>query len=229
MGWRLGQGIGPRITLKQRKEQDAQAYEASTGAKYSGSTLNINDDDDEATKHTYAPRDTPVLAVKRKVDTHGLGYVPGLSLSESLGNNAAADSKGPKLAGVGIDFSFLPSINPLIGGFGLGALNDADEDDLDVYDSVQQHSRRRLAYDHLSGEGDDTIVIGGRSDKQKASIPVCIFVLDLVRCSPTSPRGPHLQYNTSETDALLSLDLCFRMNLWRKIDGNSPPFPKGFH
>ena len=106
MGWRLGQGIGPRITLKQRKEQDAQAYEASTGTKYSGSTLNIADDDDEASKHTYAPRDTPVLAVKRKADTHGLGYVPGLNLSESLGNNAAADSKGPKLAGVVIVLSF---------------------------------------------------------------------------------------------------------------------------
>lgn len=107
MGWRLGQGIGPRITLKQRKEQDAQAYEASTGAKYSGSTLNIHEDDEEANKHTYAPRDTPVLAVKRKVDTHGLGYVPGLSLSESLGNNPAGDSKGPKLAGVIVDLFFL--------------------------------------------------------------------------------------------------------------------------
>lgn len=104
-------------------------------------------------------------------------------------------------------------------------MNDADEDDLDVYDSVQQHSRRRLAYDHLSGEGDDTIVIGGRLDKQKASMPVCVPVLDLVRCSPTLSRGRHLQYNISETDALLSPDLCFRMNLWRKIDGNlSPPF-----
>jgi G patch domain-containing protein 1 len=106
MGWRLGQGIGPRITLKQRKEQDAQAYEVSTGAKYSGSTLNIPEDDEEATKHTYAPRDTPILAVKRKVDSHGLGYVPGLSLTESLGNNAAGDSKGPKLAGVINDLVF---------------------------------------------------------------------------------------------------------------------------
>ena len=106
MGWRLGQGIGPRITLKQRKMQDAQAYEASTGAKYSGTTLNIPEDDEEGTKHTYAPRDTPVLAVKRKVDTHGLGYVPGLSLSESLGNNGAGGSKGPKLAGAIVDLFF---------------------------------------------------------------------------------------------------------------------------
>ena len=106
MGWRLGQGIGPRITLKQCKAQDAQVYEASTGAKYSGSTLNIPEYDEEATKHTYAPHDTPVLAVKRKVDTHRLGYVPGLSLSKSLGNNAAGDSKGLKLTGVIVDLFF---------------------------------------------------------------------------------------------------------------------------
>lgn len=102
MGWRLGQGIGPRLSLKQRKLQDAQAYEAATGAKYSGNTLNIADDDEEASKHTYAPRDTPVLAVKRKDNTHGLGYTSGLSLNETLGNNVAGSSKGPNLAGMSV-------------------------------------------------------------------------------------------------------------------------------
>jgi G patch domain-containing protein 1 len=124
-----------------------------------------------------------------------LGYVPGLSLDESLGTNATEDSKGHNLAGVIVNLlSFFSSINLLIGGFGLGALNDADEDDLDVYDSVQKHSRRRLAYDHLSGEGDDTIVVGGRSDKQKTSIPVSVQVFEpsslvvdiLKRSSPTA-------------------------------------------
>ncbi|KAF9565923.1 DUF1604-domain-containing protein [Agrocybe pediades] len=153
MGWRLGQGIGPRISLKQRKLQDAMAYDATTGTKFLGRTLDIPDDDEEANKHKYAPRDTPVLVVKRKDNYHGLGYVPGMSLNESLGDNAASGSNsGPKLAG----------------GFGLGALNDADEDDLDVYDSNPTSSRNRVAYDIAAGEDDDTVVIGRRGDKQKA-------------------------------------------------------------
>lgn len=99
MGWRLGQGIGTRISLKERKIQDKLAYDATTGTKFSGSTLDIPDDDEEAGKHTYARRDTPVLAVSRKDNSHGLGYAPGMSLNESLGKNAGAGNKGPKLAG----------------------------------------------------------------------------------------------------------------------------------
>ncbi|KAF8159383.1 hypothetical protein B0H34DRAFT_654370 [Crassisporium funariophilum] len=152
MGWRLGQGIGPRLTLKERKAQDAEAYQATTGARYSGGTLNIPEDDEEATKHTYAPRDTPILHVKRKDNSHGVGYVPGLSLNESIGESSGGANQGPKLAG----------------GFGLGALNDAEDDDLDVYDHSHQQSRRRLAYDNADGGDDDTVVIGSRSDKHKA-------------------------------------------------------------
>lgn len=59
------------------------------------------------------------------------------------------------------------------GGFGLGALNDADEDDLDIYDNTHS-SRRRLAYDHADGEDDDTVVIGHRADKQKRAAQVSI-------------------------------------------------------
>jgi G patch domain-containing protein 1 len=35
----------------------------------------------------------------------------------------------------------------LIAGFGLGALNDADEDDLDVYDSSVNQPKPRVIYD----------------------------------------------------------------------------------
>ncbi|KAF8902383.1 hypothetical protein CPB84DRAFT_1775955, partial [Gymnopilus junonius] len=150
MGWRLGQGIGPRVSLKKRKQQDTLAYDPATGARYQEGSLDIHEDDEEANKHTYAPRDTPVLVVKRKDNSHGLGYVPGISLQESLGNNAAGSSKDPRLAG----------------GFGLGALNDADEDDLDVYDVHHQGSRHRVAYDHIGGEGDETVQIGGRTSQQ---------------------------------------------------------------
>lgn len=95
MGWRVGQGVGPRITLKQRRMQDLQA---STGA---GQPMGIvpEDDSEEASKHTYAPRDTPILAVERKDNSHGLGYRPGMSLNENLGvKGGAGASTGPNLS-----------------------------------------------------------------------------------------------------------------------------------
>ena len=100
MGWRLGQGIGPRISLKRRREQDAQAYDPLTGNRIISGSLGIQEDDEEASKHTYANRDTPILSVKRKDNTHGLGYVSGLTLQESLGDNNARGSSGPRLAGI---------------------------------------------------------------------------------------------------------------------------------
>lgn len=98
MGWRLGQGIGPRISLKQRKAEDVLAYQPATGERHTGHTLDLPDDDDEASKHTYAPRDTPVLHVNRKDNSHGLGYVPGLSLNGILGGNSGG-TQGQRLAG----------------------------------------------------------------------------------------------------------------------------------
>ena len=94
MGWRIGQGIGPRLTWRQRHVQDIQL---STGQGLrSGSDNNIPDDD-EARKHTYAPRDTPILLVGRKNNSHGLGYDPGMGLHEVLGIKHAQSPSGPKL------------------------------------------------------------------------------------------------------------------------------------
>lgn len=76
-----------------------QAYDPLTGNKLTSGTIDIPDDDQEASKHTYAPRDTPVLLVARKDNTHGLGYVPGLNLQQSLGDGKSGDVSGPRLAG----------------------------------------------------------------------------------------------------------------------------------
>lgn len=89
MGWRVGQGIGPRITYEQRKAQDKTlSLRAEDG------------DDEEAKKHMYPRRDTPLLIVQRKDNSHGLGYTPGMGLNESLGVQGGAGSKGPKISGM---------------------------------------------------------------------------------------------------------------------------------
>jgi len=46
-------------------------------------------------------------------------------------------------------------------------LNDADEDDLDVYDGGLTSSRRREAYDTTERDDEDTVTIGGRSERGK--------------------------------------------------------------
>jgi G patch domain-containing protein 1 len=94
MGWRMGHGIGPRVTHRQRKLQDLQA---SSGNVVSDDVAEHEGEDEEAKKHMYPPRDTPLLIVGRKENSHGLGYVPGMGLNESLGVKGSAS--GPKLAG----------------------------------------------------------------------------------------------------------------------------------
>jgi G patch domain-containing protein 1 len=90
MGWRMGQGIGTRITYEQKRAQDLQ---------YEGRLEEGDDEDDEAKKHLYPRRDTPLLTVARKDNSHGLGYSPGMGLNESLGAQGGAQPKGPRISG----------------------------------------------------------------------------------------------------------------------------------
>lgn len=89
MGWRPGQGIGPRLTWAQKRKQDLELSQASAQDL-------PPEDDEQANKHTYARRDTPVIKVQPKEDAHGLGYISGLTLDERLGRGqgraAGADS-----------------------------------------------------------------------------------------------------------------------------------------
>ncbi|KAG8221092.1 hypothetical protein J3R82DRAFT_2610 [Butyriboletus roseoflavus] len=155
MGWRPGQGIGPRVTWRQREIQHGRDPD-KTGP----------DVDEEAKKHTYAPKDTPVIVVLRKDDFHGLGYNRSLGLHASLGvhEQGAQGAQEPRLAG----------------GFGLGALNDADEDDLDVYDHAIGHGRSRHAFDVNDMHDEERVVIGGRGAKS----------------SSTTVRTPSIQANS---------------------------------
>lgn len=139
MGWRLGQGVGPRLTYAQRRAQDGSLVPKEEG------------EDEEAKKHLYPRRDTAVLVAARKDNFHGFGYVPGMRLEEAVGQNEQA---GPHISS----------------GFGLGALNDADEDDLDVYDSGMGTGRgpkSKVAYEAM--DEDDVRISMGPSASRRAS------------------------------------------------------------
>lgn len=98
MGWRVGSGVGPRVSLKQRRLQDLQTS-SPYGTRAVIDDIKLTEDDEEASKHTYAPRDTPVLIIERKDNFHGLGYRSGMTLNESLGSSKADSGKGPRISG----------------------------------------------------------------------------------------------------------------------------------
>jgi G patch domain-containing protein 1 len=99
MGWRPGQGVGPRLTLAQRRVQDRQLGLTSDAT----GDMDI-EDADEAAKHTYAPRDTPVIASVRKSDSHGIGYRAGLGLHQQV-TGGAGTSGGPQISGMSTESS----------------------------------------------------------------------------------------------------------------------------
>ncbi|KAI0831977.1 hypothetical protein BC628DRAFT_1311155 [Trametes gibbosa] len=149
MGWRPGQGIGPRITYAARKRQDAAFLDPSEAVDGGE-----DDDVEEAKKHMYSRKDVPVIIAPRKDNFHGLGYSPGMGLDESVGRGTGDKQPqgGPAIAS----------------GFGLGALNDADDDDIDVYDTSGGLGRSRVAFDDTLGEDDHHISIGS-SFRQRAT------------------------------------------------------------
>lgn len=53
-------------------------------------------------------------------------------------------------------------------GFGLGALNDAEDDDIDVYDRGASKEHRRMAYDAGENEDDDRIALGSSGPAGRA-------------------------------------------------------------
>ncbi|KAG8683094.1 hypothetical protein FRC09_016297, partial [Ceratobasidium sp. 395] len=155
MGWKPGQGIGPRISYARRRQQDIDAGVVKGGAP----------EDSEAGKHLFAPRDTPVLLFRAKENAHGLGHVGPVRLG---GETAVGrkEKEGPNISA----------------GFGLGALNEADDDDIDVYDPGALTSSRttRMAYDEVDDADAD-----GHSRRR----PLTLSNQSLAQTSTTSQKG----------------------------------------
>lgn len=124
MGWRDGQGIGPRITHERRI-----LLAAKLGVDL---TLDLDPEEDiERKKHLYAPIDRPLITVQPWPGTSGLGYSKWTAYSPS--NQTAQGSTVPDSSPP--TNSHAPKI-PQGLSFGLGALNDVEDDDQDIYASA---------------------------------------------------------------------------------------------
>ncbi|XP_015223825.1 G patch domain-containing protein 1 isoform X1 [Lepisosteus oculatus] len=150
MGWKEGQGVGPRVKRKTRKQ------EADPGVKIYGCALppdtldnSEGEEDDYAPENvTFAPKDVTPIDFTSKDDLHGLGYC-GLNPQQAL---LGSSGRGHiDLFSLGSDrmSSLLgqdrPRHNRRVGvsgqAFGVGALEEEDDDiyhsdSLTCYDSV---------------------------------------------------------------------------------------------
>ena len=124
MGWKPGHGIGPKVTRQQR---DEQMLDYGLIAR-----IDLDDHMESGTngtkaKHLYPPADPPLMTFKAKQDSHGIGYTSGPSLHQP-------DVQYLRPAKpTGMPSGKEMPVVPRGGAFGISALEDADDDDNDVY------------------------------------------------------------------------------------------------
>ena len=135
MGWREGQGIGPRIRRKARLDEKEDAGQ-------NGET------------HLFAPDDSPMISLVRKTDRKGLGFegegrLADVNGVESNGTGKRSQEEDDE-AHVGTSIGpkkKTPKKKGLLGargGFGVGILNDNGSDDEDLYDMGPKISYNRI-------------------------------------------------------------------------------------
>lgn len=155
MGWRLGQGLGPRVTFKRRNEMLALAGR---------DTSTLDKEDEEADKHLWPPPDTQMPVFNTKADAKGLGWrgeSRGGGLDEAL--RKARGEKGREATEAGAKKA---------GGFGLGALEDDSDGEDEVYASGNQIGESTLARGASSKwlASKDRMVLGGAPAKTSAVV-----------------------------------------------------------
>lgn len=153
MGWKEGQGIGPKIRRTARLD---------TGANKNGTART---DDGAAETYLFAPENVRMIAFVKKMDRKGLGYAGEAKLAPMA---AAGTRKGPNAGSSDEDEEDGPLIRPRIakkktkpirGGIGIGILNDTGSDDEDPYEIGP-----RISYNRVIG--------GDRKKKKKATTAV---------------------------------------------------------
>ncbi|KAI1387263.1 DUF1604-domain-containing protein [Hypoxylon trugodes] len=149
MGWKDGQGIGPKVRRKARLD---------VGSGKPGSTTQDGPD-----TYLFAPENVSMISFVKKLDRKGLGF-EGESKLTPMGPNAQADAGSSSDE----DSRNGPLIRPSAtkkkkpskfskGGIGIGILNDTGSDDEDPYEIGP-----RISYNR---------VIGGDKKKKKAANP----------------------------------------------------------
>lgn len=135
MGWREGQGVGPKVRRKARLDQD-QDMQGETGQE----------------THLFAPENSAMISFTRKVDRKGLGFDGEQNLGEVTlsGIEPKTMNAGTEDEDGGLELNSLTQGKKgkkkpeRKGGFGVGILNDNGSDDEDPYAIGPQISYNRI-------------------------------------------------------------------------------------
>ncbi|XP_041805894.1 G patch domain-containing protein 1 isoform X2 [Chelmon rostratus] len=147
MGWKEGQGVGPRVKRKARRQQaDGGSRVYSCALPPAGSEHSEDDDEEFAPENvTFAPKDVTPVDFNPKVGVQGLGYRgldPGLAL---LGRGAPEhidlfDPRSETRSRLFGDTRGGSRRGGVAGqAFGIGALEDDDDEEVYHRDSMSRY------------------------------------------------------------------------------------------
>ncbi|XP_014613751.1 PREDICTED: G patch domain-containing protein 1 homolog [Polistes canadensis] len=210
MGWKPGQGIGNRVTKKEKIKAKQQIEKV----KIYGCSLPKNeekeidsnyvcDSDDENLDITFAPDDYEPFRSKGKDNYFGIGY-SGLNRQNVLSNQVNEEN----------NYQSNNKNLPIFGhAFGVGAFEADDEDiyereDMSRYDSVlgpeRKKSKTRWSKENISNDKESNSVEGFVQAKDKLnsrktfappSLPKDYHAIHLTRKSRFYPPIPHQSFN----------------------------------
>ncbi|KAF7395967.1 hypothetical protein HZH68_010017 [Vespula germanica] len=207
MGWKPGQGIGNRITKKEK----IKAKQQIERIKVYGCSLPKNeekeidsniDSDDETLNITFAPDDYEPFKSKGKDNYFGIGY-SGLNRQNILSNQINEE----------YNYQSNNKILPIFGhAFGVGAFEADDEDiyereDMSQYDSVlgpERKNKTRWSKDNILNDNGSNCIEGFVQAKDKLNyrktfalpcLPKNYHAIHLTRKSRFFPPIPHQSIN----------------------------------
>uniref|UniRef100_A0A1B0D335 Uncharacterized protein n=1 Tax=Phlebotomus papatasi TaxID=29031 RepID=A0A1B0D335_PHLPP len=138
MGWREGQGVGVRLTKRAKKQAERQHRKEQQLARRYGCDLGLNEkseeessSDDSGAEVTFAPDDFDTFTISPKDNTFGLGYS---GLDRSLVHQKPGKSEAFAILGKNNRKMMISGK-----GFGLGALEDDDDEDIYSRDDMTQY------------------------------------------------------------------------------------------
>ncbi|KAE9377214.1 DUF1604-domain-containing protein [Stipitochalara longipes BDJ] len=153
MGWKEGQGVGPKVRRKARLD----------GVERTGS--------DADAIHLFAPENTHMISFIRKNDHKGLGFDGETKLSSSFGGTSDTIKSDDEDDDRGL---LAPKISkkkkPKAGGIGIGILNDTGSDDEDPYEIGPRISYNKV----IGGDKKKKKLVNGAVNPLLRSKPVFI-------------------------------------------------------
>lgn len=129
MGWRPGQGVGPKVLRKARADTEVEDEDLDIGGE----------------KHLFAPENTKIIDFVKKNDFKGLGYSGEASLDPSGAEDKPErdDADNDSEAAWSRSRVKKPKPKTKKPSFGVGVLNDNGSDDDDPYDMGPKISYNR--------------------------------------------------------------------------------------